>query len=186
MALNNDDISINSIIGAGTVIRGDIKVNGFVRIDGDIDGNLETSGNLIIGEKARIQGNIIARSITVGGIIKGNITATVSVKLLSSSVVLGNIQTHNFQADENVIFNGHCIALSSETEYEQANLKWQNYLAITSHSILQPSNELIERSFLNSKFTDTEAEKDDAIVEETVENITLQSDGNSNDNKVEN
>ena len=46
MALNNDDISINSIIGAGTVIRGDIKVNGFVRIDGDIDGKDRKSTRL--------------------------------------------------------------------------------------------------------------------------------------------
>ena len=50
MALRIDDISINTIIGHGSAISGDIKVNGFVRIDGDIDGNLETDGNVIIGE----------------------------------------------------------------------------------------------------------------------------------------
>lgn len=180
MALNNEDISINSIIGAGTTIRGDIKVNGFIRIDGDIDGNLETSGNIIIGEKARIQGNIIAKSITIGGIIKGNITATDSVQLLSSSVVLGDILTHHIQADKDVVFHGHCIALSSETEYNAAYSKWQNIQAITNHSILQTSHVSHESSFLDSSSIKKQfAEPSSTIVEETVEDITLNDEGNT-------
>ena len=59
MALKLDDISINTLLGNGSFISGDIKVNGFVRVDGDIDGNLETDGNIIIGENAKIRGNIV-------------------------------------------------------------------------------------------------------------------------------
>ena len=81
MALRIDDISINTIIGKGSEIKGNVKVNGFVRIDGDIDGNLETDGNVIVGENARIRGNITAKSIILGGIILGNIFATDSVKV---------------------------------------------------------------------------------------------------------
>ena len=47
MALKIDDISINTIIGSGSSISGDVHINGFIRIDGDIDGNLETDGNVI-------------------------------------------------------------------------------------------------------------------------------------------
>ena len=69
MALT-DNISINSILGSGSSVKGDVKINGFARIDGDIDGNLETTGNIIIGEKARIRGNVTGRSVTViGGIV---------------------------------------------------------------------------------------------------------------------
>ena len=75
MALT-DNISINSILGSGSSVKGDVKINGFARIDGDIDGNLETTGNIIIGEKARIRGNVTGRSVTViGGIVLGNIVA---------------------------------------------------------------------------------------------------------------
>jgi len=137
MALFNDDISINSIIGPGSSIKGDIKINGFTRIDGDLDGNLETAGNVIVGENARVRGNIIARSITVGGIVQGNIIAPVSVKLLSSSTVIGDIQTHKLIADENVIIHGHCIALSEDLSYNEAVKYWQNSKAIASKSILQ-------------------------------------------------
>ena len=58
MALRIDDISINTIIGNGSSILGDIQVNGFVRIDGNIDGNLKTDGNVIVGDNAKIRGNI--------------------------------------------------------------------------------------------------------------------------------
>ncbi len=137
MAIFNDDISINSIIGKGSSIRGDMKINGFMRIDGDLDGNLETTGNVIVGENARINGNIIAKAITVSGIVKGNIIAPESVKLLSSCAVIGDIQTHRLQADENVILHGHCIALTDETLYEESVSSWQDTQAIASRSILQ-------------------------------------------------
>ena len=135
MAVFNDDISINSIIGNGSSIRGDIKINGFMRIDGDLEGNLETTGNVLVGENARIAGNITARSITVGGIIKGNDDAPEQVHLLSSSIVIGDIQTRRFQADENVIVHGHCISLYDETEYESASAEWENIKSISQKAI---------------------------------------------------
>ena len=92
MAIFNDNISINSILGTGSSVKGDVKINGFARIDGDIDGNIEATGNVIIGENARIRGNIKAKSITViGGIVLGDIVAPDFIKLLSSSVVIGEI-----------------------------------------------------------------------------------------------
>lgn len=135
MAVFNDDISINSIIGNGSSIRGDIKINGFMRIDGGLEGNLETTGNVLVGENARIAGNITARSITVGGIIKGNVVAPEQVHLLSSSIVIGDIQTRRFQADENVIVHGHCISLYDETEYESASAEWENIKSISQKAI---------------------------------------------------
>ena len=43
-----DDISINTIVGAGSAITGNMKVSGFLRIDGDIDGNIQTQGRVMI------------------------------------------------------------------------------------------------------------------------------------------
>ena len=69
MALRVDDISINTIIGKGSAISGNMKVNGFIRVDGDIDGSLETDGNVIVGENARIRGDLTAKSVIVVPII---------------------------------------------------------------------------------------------------------------------
>lgn len=136
MAIFNEDISINSIIGKGSSIKGNLKINGFIRVDGDLDGDLETSGNVIIGENARVRGDIIAKSVSViGGIVYGNIIAPDSVKLLSTSVVIGDIQTHKLQSDEKVILHGHCISLLEQNPYENAILDWQNKKAIQEKSI---------------------------------------------------
>lgn len=130
MALRLDDISINSIIGNGSSIKGDFTVNGFVRVDGDIDGNLETDGNVIIGEHSRVRGNINAKSITVGGIVLGNLTVKDSVKLLTSSAVIGDILCRKIQLDDGVIFHGHCIAIKDDAEYEAVTEKYLSEKAI--------------------------------------------------------
>lgn len=135
MAFLTDDISINTIIGAGSAVSGDVRVNGFIRVDGDIDGNLEASGNVIIGNKARINGNVNALSSVIGGIVIGDIYAPGGIKLLSSSAVIGDIYTKNLEIEENVIFHGHCIALRKEEEFEQAAGLYAEELSIKNKAI---------------------------------------------------
>ena len=135
MAFTSDDISINTLIGPGSFVSGDIKINGFIRIDGDIKGKIESSSNIIIGERAKIQGNITASSIVVGGIVLGDITAPKRIKLLSNSVVIGDIMTKSLQIEEDVIFNGHCISLSNEEEFKASSRQYLDQQAIRSKVI---------------------------------------------------
>ena len=135
MAFTSDDISINSLIGPGSFVSGDIKINGFIRIDGDIKGKIESSSNIIIGERAKIQGNITASSIVVGGIVLGDITAPKGIKLLSTSVVIGDIITKSIQIEDDAIFNGHCISLSIEEEFKASSRQYLDQQAIRSKVI---------------------------------------------------
>lgn len=125
-----DDISINSIIGSGSFITGNLKVNGFVRIDGDIDGNLETDGNVIIGDNARIRGNIHAKSAIIGGIILGDVIAAENVKLLTNSVVIGDILSHKVQIEDKATFHGHCISIKDEQNFSTESEKYLQSKAI--------------------------------------------------------
>ncbi|MCR4579312.1 MAG: polymer-forming cytoskeletal protein [Treponema sp.] len=117
MALRIDDISINTVVGSGSAISGNLRVNGFVRVDGDIDGNLETDGNVIIGENARIRGNVKAKSIIIGGIILGNIHALDGVKLLSEAIVVGDIISHKITIENMALVHGHCISIKEEESF---------------------------------------------------------------------
>ncbi len=136
MAFRSDDISINTLIGNGSFVHGDIHVNGFIRIDGDIDGNLETDGAVIISEKARLRGNLTAKSAIIGGIVLGDVTAKEGVKLLSSSAVVGNIITKKVQMEDNVIFHGHCISISNEERFESQVEKYLQEKAILEKAII--------------------------------------------------
>ncbi len=136
MALRTDDISINTIIGKGSAISGDLKVNGFIRIDGDIDGNLETDGNVIIGENARLRGNLTAKSVIIGGIIKGNIHAVESVKVLSDAAVIGDILSKKVQVEASAVFHGHCISIKDDSEYSKISGEYLQSKAIKDKVIL--------------------------------------------------
>jgi cytoskeletal protein CcmA (bactofilin family) len=135
MAFISDDISINTLIGQGSFVSGNLKINGFIRIDGDVNGHIETQINVIIGDSARIKGNINAKSIVIGGIVLGDITAPKGIKLLSNSVVIGDLITQNLQIEDNVIFNGHCISLGSEEEYKASSQRFLDEQAVKSRVI---------------------------------------------------
>ena len=136
MALRVDDISINTIIGKGSAISGNMKVNGCIRIDGDIDGNLETDGNVIVGENARIRGDLTAKSVIFGGIIKGNIKANESIKILSDAAVIGDVISRKVQVDGSAIMHGHCISIKDEAEYGKTSGEYLQSKAIKEKVIL--------------------------------------------------
>lgn len=112
-----DDISINTMIGGGSAFSGVLKVSGGMMVDGDIDGNIEITGNLIIAERARVRGNIVAKSATISGIVIGDIRAPEGVKLMATSTVIGDVSTRKLQVADKVVLHGHCISISDEERY---------------------------------------------------------------------
>ena len=137
MAFRADDISINTLVGNGSFIKGNLTANGFIRIDGDLDGDLTTDGAIIVGEKPRIKGNLVVKSAIIGGVVLGDVSATESVKLLSSSVVLGNIISKKVQMEENVVFQGHCISIEKEEKYKLSVDKFLQAKAIREKAVLK-------------------------------------------------
>lgn len=127
-----DDISVNTIVGAGSLISGNVTVSGLLRIDGDIDGNIQTMGRVIIGEEARIRGNIRAASVSVGGIVQGDIIAPDYVVVLSSGMVIGSVLTKKLRVDDNVILHGFCSAIGDQNSFEEAEKKYSNRQALHS------------------------------------------------------
>ena len=119
MASNFDDISINTMIGAGSAFSGDLKVSGGLIVDGDNEGNIELSGNIIIAERARVRGNIVAKSAIISGIVIGDVTAPEGVKLMSTSAVIGDVFTHKLQVADKVVVQGHCISIPDDERFEK-------------------------------------------------------------------
>ena len=136
MALKVDDISINTIIGKGSSITGNLRINGFVRLDGDINGNLETDGNIIIGDTARIKGDVKAKAVIVGGIVVGNIISQESVKLLSNSAVLGDVISRKVQIEDKATFHGHCISIKDEEHFQKTSEVYFQSKAIKEKVVL--------------------------------------------------
>ncbi|MBQ1984465.1 MAG: polymer-forming cytoskeletal protein [Treponemataceae bacterium] len=132
MASFTDDISFNTMVGPGAFVTGDLKLEGFTRVDGDIYGNLETTGKLIIGENARIRGSLTAKSVIVIGIVEGDILAPEGIHLFSSAVVLGDVISRKVKAEENVVIEGYCISIENPQEFEDAKKQWLDMRAISN------------------------------------------------------
>ena len=108
-ARSHDDSTINSIVGAGTFVRGHVELNGLMRIDGDFSGSIKTGGRVIVGHGGRADCAIEAGTVVVGGLFRGEINATEKVVLLSSSVVLATIRTPRLIAEGGVLFSGRLL-----------------------------------------------------------------------------
>lgn len=112
-----DDLSINTIIGPSTSVSGDIDAAGFVRVDGNLRGNLSAKGRVVIGEKARLKSNITGTFVTIGGVVKGNVVAHERVVVLSTGLVLGDIITRKIQAEEGCLIQGKIVALGEKGDW---------------------------------------------------------------------
>ena len=82
-----------------------------LRINGKFEGNLQTQGNLTIGQHAVVNADIIGDTITVGGRVKGKITAKKSLIILSSAVIEGDIYPATLSIAEGGILEGRCSML---------------------------------------------------------------------------
>ena len=97
---------IENIIGPTASFSGDLKCDGGVRIDGVFRGSVETMGNVIVGEAAKVVADITGRNISVAGAVRGNIKATGRLEILSTGQVWGDISVESFLIDEGGFFNG--------------------------------------------------------------------------------
>lgn len=86
---------IDSLIGAGTTIEGDIAFSGGLRIDGTVRGNVrasdEKTATLVLSEQARVEGAVEARHIVINGTVAGPVTASEYVELMPKARVTGDV-----------------------------------------------------------------------------------------------
>jgi cytoskeletal protein CcmA (bactofilin family) len=94
------------ILSRGVSIEGSVKFDTELLIDGEVEGTIESTGTLTIGEHARIRGEITAASITVLGKVEGNILATERCELQAGSTLRGDIEAPRLVVDEAAAFQG--------------------------------------------------------------------------------
>lgn len=99
---------LNTIIGQGTVIKGECAVNGTVRVDGVIDGSLSAKGMAILGKSGQIKGDMLVQDAIVGGHIDGSVIAEGRLELQSGASVQGDITARRLIVEEGVFFHGAC------------------------------------------------------------------------------
>ncbi len=82
-----------TLLAKGVLLTGEIRVEGTVRIDGRLDGEIQTKGQVIIGEDGLVQGTITAGTVISSGRIKAKVTAIERVQLLKTATLIGEVHT---------------------------------------------------------------------------------------------
>ncbi|HTP41325.1 MAG TPA: polymer-forming cytoskeletal protein [Nitrospiria bacterium] len=95
-------------VGQNCTITGTLNFKGTMRIDGRIEGQIVTTGTLVVGEGGQIHADIQAGVVVCGGTIEGNIVARERVQLLTPSVLTGTVRTPLLIIEEGAQFNGTC------------------------------------------------------------------------------
>ena len=107
---------IDVIIGPRATLDGRLRCEGSVRLDGAVEGGIiETLGNVLITEGARVMCDIKAKTVSVAGACKGNITAE-RVELLEGGRLWGVITVQSFLLDEGAHFHGELVMQGDETQ----------------------------------------------------------------------
>jgi cytoskeletal protein CcmA (bactofilin family) len=99
-----------SILSEDSVFKGDLEENGDVRLEGAFIGTVNSKGKVTIGKNGKIEANIEAKDIEVGGKLVGNIKAKSSVKLNAGCSLEGDISVPvgNISIEEGTYFDGTC------------------------------------------------------------------------------
>lgn len=95
-----------TLLAKGAFLKGEIHVEGTVRIDGRLDGKIETKGQVIIGGDGLVQGIITAGTVISSGRIKANVTATEQVQLLKTATLIGEVHTPLLSIEEGAKLQG--------------------------------------------------------------------------------
>lgn len=109
MAKNNQATGLtHNALEIETVIIGNITAPKDLRIDGNVQGNIECSGKVVLGQTGSISGNIQCATAEISGKIIGNICAQQSLTLKSSSIFEGDIDTASLIIEPGATLNGQC------------------------------------------------------------------------------
>ncbi|OHD60356.1 MAG: hypothetical protein A2014_02170 [Spirochaetes bacterium GWF1_49_6] len=128
-------VDTHSVIGISNAFSGEFRADGILRIDGDFKGVVKGKGTVLIGEKGRILGDIYARSIRVGGKVKGNIYAMEKVELLSTGKLVGNLWAPKFLAEEGMVFTGNGKTLNKDDVEKLFKQNVENQVPIINEDI---------------------------------------------------
>lgn len=118
-----DEMVLETVIGAETLLQGTIKTKSGVRIDGRFEGGNIEGKCVIVGSTGIVNADITAEKVIVGGKVTGAILATKRLEIQTNAQVYGDIQTASLSIAEGAIYEGHCIMSAEEIIAEKSSTR---------------------------------------------------------------
>lgn len=109
---SNGTVNVNTQIGKGTTIDGDLQFSGGLLIEGTVKGNITAENDqatLILHEHGRIQGEVRVPSMVLNGSIDGDVFASGKVELFEKSRVCGDVYYNLLEMAVGAEVNGKLV-----------------------------------------------------------------------------
>ena len=110
----------NTVIGAGSNLRGTLMVTGTLRIDGEFEGDILNCARLEVGEHGIMRADVEVKEALVMGRVLGNIRALATIEMKSGARVEGDVAAVSVAMEPGVYFTGRCTML--DTGFESVEL----------------------------------------------------------------
>lgn len=110
--------AIRTLIGEGTVIKGELRFTDGLRIDGEVEGDVIAAEDghsiLVISEKARIVGRVKAAHVIVNGAVEGPISADELLELQPKAVIVGNVTYEVLEMHQGATVHGELRPMKAQ------------------------------------------------------------------------
>jgi cytoskeletal protein CcmA (bactofilin family) len=110
---------IDSLIGAGTTVAGDVTFAGGLRVDGAIRGQVtavdDQPATLVVSEQARIEGEVRVSHVVINGSVSGPVIARDYVELQAKARVNGDVTYRTLEMHVGAIVQGKLVHTEQES-----------------------------------------------------------------------
>jgi cytoskeletal protein CcmA (bactofilin family) len=121
---------IDSLIGAGTTIEGNLNFSGGLRIDGQVNGNVVAAqgkpSTLVLSEHARVNGEVNVTHLVINGSISGPVFASEYMELQSKAKVNGDVHYTTLEIQLGAIVDGRLIHSNTAVQDKVVAFKSSN------------------------------------------------------------
>lgn len=109
---------IRTLIGEGTVIKGEVRFTDGLRIDGELHGDVQATGDgrtlLVISDKARVHGKVRAGHVIINGSVEGPVMADELLELQPKARIVGDVKYETLEMHQGATIDGELRPLKSE------------------------------------------------------------------------
>lgn len=126
VTMNRD--KVETIIGIGVTVKGNLISSSPLRIDGVVEGNIECQSDVYIGQDAKVVAEIKAANISIAGEVRGNLQITGRVEIAPSGKVFGDVKASVLAISEGAVFCGLSQMGDSHLTSKQPNLPHEQAL----------------------------------------------------------
>jgi len=105
---------ISTVFGEDTEFFGELTFKKSLQINGSFEGEISSTGYLVVGDGATVRANIKAKNVILMGTVYGNVEAASGIEIHPNGRLFGNIRTAKLKIADGVVFEGKCEMIKSD------------------------------------------------------------------------